>query len=102
MCFGDWACCGEARPRRLLASNAEGFTHLATIPMHMATFGDLSSNKGLPPAFPPVDHVFPIVPVRQWVLSIPFALRYRLAYDSGLLIDVLNVFIRSRLWLTSP
>src|SRR2546426_12801161 len=68
----------------------------------MATFGDLSSNKGLPPAFPPVDHVFPIVPVRQWVLSIPFALRYRLAYDSGLLSDVLNVFIRSRLWRTSP
>src|SRR5438094_7034777 len=41
-----------------------------------------------------VAHVFPIVPVRQWVLSIPFALRYRLAYDSGLLSDVLNVFIR--------
>ena len=41
-----------------------------------------------------VDHVFPIVPVRQWVLSIPFAFRYRLAYDSGLLSDVLNVFIR--------
>jgi hypothetical protein len=41
-----------------------------------------------------VDHVFPIVPVRQWVLSIPFALRYRLAYDSGVLSDVLNVFIR--------
>jgi len=41
-----------------------------------------------------VDHVFPIVPVRQWVLSIPFALRYRLAHDSGLLSDILNVFIR--------
>ena len=41
-----------------------------------------------------VDYVFPMVPVRQWVLSIPFALRYRLAYDSGLLSDVLNVFIR--------
>src|SRR2546426_9025586 len=60
----------------------------------MATFGDLSSNKGLPPAFPPVDHVFPIVPVRQLVLSIPFALRYLLAYDSGLLSDVLSVFSR--------
>jgi hypothetical protein len=42
-----------------------------------------------------VDHVIPIVPVRQWVLSIPFALRYRLAYDSSLLSDVLNVFIRA-------
>jgi hypothetical protein len=41
-----------------------------------------------------VDHVFPMVPVRQWVLSIPFALRYRLAYDSSLLSDILNVFIR--------
>src|SRR5712691_6839475 len=41
-----------------------------------------------------VDHVFPVVPVRQWVLSIPFALRYRLAYDSSLLSDILNIFIR--------
>jgi hypothetical protein len=31
-----------------------------------------------------VDRVFPEVPVRQWVLSLPFALRYRLAYDSSL------------------
>jgi hypothetical protein len=42
-----------------------------------------------------VDHVLPEVPVRQWVLSIPFALRYRLAYDSRLLSKVLNVFIRT-------
>ena len=35
-----------------------------------------------------VDHVIPVVPVRQWVLSIPFALRYRLAYDSSLLSDM--------------
>ena len=41
-----------------------------------------------------VDYVFPMVPVRQWVLSIPFALRYRLAYDSSLLSDILNIFIR--------
>jgi Putative transposase/Transposase zinc-binding domain len=41
-----------------------------------------------------VDHVIPVVPVRQWVLSLPFALRYRLAYDSRLMGDVLNVFIR--------
>ncbi len=31
-----------------------------------------------------VDHVFPEVPVRQWVLSLPFGLRYRLAYDFSL------------------
>ena len=42
-----------------------------------------------------VDHVFPEVPARQWVLSIPFALRYRLAYDSGLMSKVLNAFVRT-------
>ncbi|MBN1568991.1 MAG: transposase [Acidobacteria bacterium] len=42
-----------------------------------------------------VDRVFPKVPVRQWVLSLPFALRYRLAYDSGLLRDVLHIFIQA-------
>src|SRR5579884_3665554 len=41
-----------------------------------------------------VDHVFPVAPVRQWVLSVPFALRYRLGYDSTLLSAVLNVFVR--------
>jgi len=42
-----------------------------------------------------VDRVFPEVPVRQWVLSLPFALRYRLAYDSKLLGDVLHIFIQA-------
>src|SRR5262245_42631573 len=42
-----------------------------------------------------VDHVFPMVPVRQWVLSLPFALRYRMTYDSRLTSDVLNVYIRA-------
>ena len=41
-----------------------------------------------------VDRVFPHVPVRQWVLSFPHALRYRLAYDSHL-IDVLDIFIKT-------
>lgn len=40
-----------------------------------------------------VDRVFPEVPVRQWVLSVPYALRYRLAYDSSLVRDVLQVFV---------
>jgi hypothetical protein len=42
-----------------------------------------------------VDRVFPEVPVRQWVLSLPFALRYRLAYDSSLLGEVLRIFVRA-------
>jgi hypothetical protein len=42
-----------------------------------------------------VDDVFPVgVPVRQWVLSLPIDLRYRLAYDGKLLTDVLGVFLR--------
>ena len=39
-----------------------------------------------------VDRVFPHVPVRQWVLSLPFALRYRLAYDPELVTAVLQIF----------
>ena len=42
-----------------------------------------------------VDRVIPEVPVRQWVLSVPFALRYRLAYDSSLVTDILQIFVRA-------
>ncbi len=42
-----------------------------------------------------VDRVFPELPVRQWVLSVPYALRYRLAYDSSLVRDVLQIFVRN-------
>jgi hypothetical protein len=31
-----------------------------------------------------MDSVLPYVPTRQWVLSLPHALRYRLAYDQTL------------------
>ena len=42
-----------------------------------------------------LDRVFPHVPVRQWVLSFPYALRYRLAYDAPLVSDVLAVFTKT-------
>ena len=42
-----------------------------------------------------VDGVLPAAPVRQWVLSLPFALRYRLTYDASLVQAVLDVFVRS-------
>jgi hypothetical protein len=42
-----------------------------------------------------VDRVLPEVPVRQWVLSLPFALRYRLAYDARLTRAVLGIFVRT-------
>jgi hypothetical protein len=41
-----------------------------------------------------VDRVMPDVPVRQWVLSLPWSLRYQLAFDAALCRDVLAVFIR--------
>ena len=41
-----------------------------------------------------VDRVFPEVPVRQWVLSLPYALRYRMAYDARLVSDLLRIFVR--------
>jgi ribosomal protein S27E len=40
-----------------------------------------------------VEHVLPHVGVRQWVLTLPFALRYRLACDRALLAPVLRGFL---------
>jgi hypothetical protein len=44
-----------------------------------------------------MDHVLPRVPVRQWVLSLPFELRYRLAWDHKLCRAVLAVYTRALL-----
>lgn len=41
-----------------------------------------------------VDKVFPNVPVRQWVLSFPFSVRYALAYNPHLITKVLAIYIR--------
>jgi hypothetical protein len=41
-----------------------------------------------------VDRVPPHVPMRQWVLSVPHGLRYRLAYDVDLLSRVMRIFLR--------
>ena len=42
-----------------------------------------------------VDHVFPPVAVRQWVLSLPFRIRYLLAWDHDLCRAVVAVFLRT-------
>ena len=41
-----------------------------------------------------VDEVIPHVPTRQWVLSLPFQLRFRLAFDHDLTRAVLLIFTR--------
>ncbi len=41
-----------------------------------------------------VDAVLPRGPVRQWVLTVPYRLRYRLAWDHGLSRAVLRVYAR--------
>jgi serine/threonine protein kinase len=42
-----------------------------------------------------VDHVLPPVPLRQWVLTLPFPLRARLAFDGRLLGAVCRLFVDS-------
>jgi hypothetical protein len=42
-----------------------------------------------------VDHVLPAVPIRQWVLSLPFRLRYVLAWNHPLCRAVLAVHVRA-------
>ena len=44
-----------------------------------------------------VDHVLPRVPVRQWVLSLPYRLRYLVAWDHELCRAVLGVYARALL-----
>ena len=40
-----------------------------------------------------VDHIFPEVPVRQWVLTFPFFLRSYIAYNPDACTDALDVFM---------
>ena len=42
-----------------------------------------------------VDQVFPDVPVRQWVLSMPYRLRYLLAWDHDLCRALVAVYVRA-------
>jgi hypothetical protein len=41
-----------------------------------------------------VDSVIPHVPIRQWVISFPFSVRYVLAYKPQLVTGVLSIFMR--------
>ena len=41
-----------------------------------------------------VDEVLPWVPVRQWVLTVPYRLRYQMAWNHGLSRAVLRVYTR--------
>jgi hypothetical protein len=43
---------------------------------------------------PDCDHVFPRLPVRQWVLSVPKRLRYFMQRDGAVLGMVLRIFLR--------
>jgi hypothetical protein len=42
-----------------------------------------------------VEHVLPWAPYRQWTLSLPYAVRFRVGYDIRLLSAVLRVFLRT-------
>jgi hypothetical protein len=42
-----------------------------------------------------VDRIIPAVPVRQWVLSLPFDVRARAAYDARFLTEIIRAFARA-------
>jgi len=95
--FRDFLTCGVLAARGFIRVRCSSCGHDRLVPFSCRRRGWCPSCGGrrmAETAAHLVDHVFPMVPVRQWVLSIPFALRYRLAYDSSLLSDTLNVFIR--------
>ncbi|NRB37010.1 MAG: hypothetical protein HRU20_00925 [Pseudomonadales bacterium] len=41
------------------------------------------------------DHIFPHQPVRQWVLSLPFPLRFLLAAKPELITPILKIIVRA-------
>ena len=43
-----------------------------------------------------IDRVLPEVPVRQWVLTLPYPLRYRCAWNARLTTEVLRAFRQAR------
>jgi hypothetical protein len=49
-----------------------------------------------------VDAVLPWVPVRQWVLTMPYRLRYQMAWNHGLSRAVLGVYARVLLDVYPP
>ena len=67
----------------------------ARIPARLIARPDRSSRNRADTAAQLVDRVLPEVPIRQWVLTLPYPLRYRCAYDSKLTSDVLRAFTRS-------
>jgi len=42
-----------------------------------------------------VDRVLPIAPYRQWTLSLPYDVRFRVGYDKTLLGQVLSIYVRT-------
>ena len=42
-----------------------------------------------------IDHVLPVCPYRQWTLSLPYAIRFRLIRDEALLSRVVTTFVRT-------
>ena len=48
------------------------------------------------------DEILPRVPVRQWVLSLPYEIRYRLAWDGKLIAKQLEQDATDPLWEEEP
>jgi hypothetical protein len=57
-------------------------------------FHAIENHPGLGVAAHLTDHVFPCLPVRQWVLSVPKRLRYFMQRDGAVLGMVLHIFLR--------
>ena len=77
--------CHHCRLDRLVpnSSKGRGFCPSCGAPRMAATASHLG------------DYVIPRVPTRQWVLSLPFDLRFRLAFDRALCAEVRTLFARA-------
>jgi hypothetical protein len=95
--FEDLLACGDPR-RGFLRCLCEGCGHELLVPFachRRAPCPSCGGRRMAEIAMHLADNVIPEVPVRQWVLSLPFPLRYVLAYDSKLCSLVLGTFVRT-------
>ena len=83
----------QAQPRRAGFSRQRIYPH-ACAARRSSVCPSCNTRRMAEAAVHLTDHVFPRLPVRQWVLSVPKRLRYYLQRDKGALNAALRIFLR--------
>lgn len=94
--FSSYLDCGEFK-NGAVRLHCKACNHNQFLPFSCKKRGicpSCSSRKMHSTAANLVDYILPEVKVRQWVLSVPFRIRYLMAYDKKVLNGILGIFNR--------